>query len=57
MTLQVPARLVASPVQFNGDPVEGVRGPDVGEHTELELLATGMDWDRIEALKASGAIS
>ena len=50
-------RLVASPVQFNGDPVEGVRGPEVGEHTELELLAMGMEWDRIEALKAAGAIS
>ena len=52
-----PMRLVASPVQFNGEPVEGVRGPEVGEHTELELMAMGMDWDRIEALKASGAIS
>lgn len=52
-----PIRLVANPVRFDGKPVESVRGPEVGEHTELELMSMGIDWDRIEALKASGAIN
>jgi crotonobetainyl-CoA:carnitine CoA-transferase CaiB-like acyl-CoA transferase len=52
-----PIRLVRGPVQFNHAPVETKRGPQPSEHTETFLLEMGLDWARIERLKADGAIS
>jgi crotonobetainyl-CoA:carnitine CoA-transferase CaiB-like acyl-CoA transferase len=52
-----PIRLVRGPVQFNHAPVETTRSPEASEHTELFLMELGIDWDRIEALKAKGAIA
>ncbi len=49
-------QLVASPAQFDEVAVEVERAPEHGEHTELVLLETGMDWDELAALKESGAI-
>ncbi len=49
-------QLVASPAQFDEQAVEVSRCPEHGEHTELVLLAAGLDWDDLEAMKASGAI-
>jgi crotonobetainyl-CoA:carnitine CoA-transferase CaiB-like acyl-CoA transferase len=52
-----PLKLVRGPVQFNHQPVETTRAPEASEHTETFLLELGVEWDKIEALKAAGAIA
>jgi crotonobetainyl-CoA:carnitine CoA-transferase CaiB-like acyl-CoA transferase len=52
-----PMRLVRGPVQFDGEPVQTTRSPQASEHTELVLLEAGLEWDRIEELKAAGTIA
>jgi crotonobetainyl-CoA:carnitine CoA-transferase CaiB-like acyl-CoA transferase len=52
-----PLRLVRGPVQFDGKPLETTRSPQASEHTELVLMELGLEWERIEDLKAKGAIA
>jgi crotonobetainyl-CoA:carnitine CoA-transferase CaiB-like acyl-CoA transferase len=52
-----PFKVVRGPVQFNHEPLETTRAPQASEHTEIVLMELGMDWDRIEELKNSGAIA
>lgn len=52
-----PLRLVRGPVQFNNEALETTRSPQASEHTELVLMELGLEWDRIDALKAAGAIA
>jgi crotonobetainyl-CoA:carnitine CoA-transferase CaiB-like acyl-CoA transferase len=52
-----PLRLVRGPVQFNHEPVRTTRAPQASEHTETFLMEIGLEWDRIESLKAAGAIA
>ena len=50
-------RVVASPVQFDEQPFELRKGPEHAQHTEEILLELGLEWERITALKESGAIN
>ena len=52
-----PIKLVRGPVQFDHTPTETTRAPQASEHTEVVLMEMGFEWDRIEELKASGAIA
>jgi crotonobetainyl-CoA:carnitine CoA-transferase CaiB-like acyl-CoA transferase len=48
--------LVTNPVQFDEQPNELTRAPDLGEHTDDALRAAGYDDEQIIELKLSGAI-
>ncbi len=50
-------RLVASPVQFDVTAPQLRPGPEFAAQTEEVLLELGLDWDRIIALKAAGAVT
>lgn len=49
--------LVASPVLYDETPLTLAAMPEFAAHTEELILELGGDWDRITALKESGAIS
>jgi len=50
-------KIARGPVQFDHTPAQTCRAPQAFEHTEAICLGLGLEWERIEALKASGAIA
>ncbi|MBW8784945.1 MAG: CoA transferase [Novosphingobium sp.] len=52
-----PIKVARGPVQFDHQPTRNERAPQAAEHTEQVLLELGLEWERIERLKAAGAIA
>jgi crotonobetainyl-CoA:carnitine CoA-transferase CaiB-like acyl-CoA transferase len=53
----VPFRLVAVPVQFDGEPAPAGRAPEFNEHGDAILADLGFDWDAIVDLKVRGVVA
>jgi crotonobetainyl-CoA:carnitine CoA-transferase CaiB-like acyl-CoA transferase len=53
----VPFRLVAAPVQYEGEPARPQRAPEFNEHGDQILTDLGLDWDAIIDLKARGVVA
>ncbi|AKK25493.1 CaiB/BaiF CoA-transferase family protein [Mycobacterium sp. EPa45] len=51
-----PYRMPVNPVQFDEEHVVPDGAPEHGQHTEEVLLEAGIDWERIEHYKSTGAI-
>jgi crotonobetainyl-CoA:carnitine CoA-transferase CaiB-like acyl-CoA transferase len=49
--------LVSSPVQFDVTPPDLTPAPEFAAQTDEILAELGLDWDRILALKAAGAVT
>ena len=50
-------RLVAAPVQYDGQPAVPARAPEFNEHGDEILGALGLDMDQIIDLKARGVVA
>lgn len=51
-----PLTVVANPIVFDETQPDLARAPELGEHTDEELLALGYDWDELVDLKTRGVI-
>ncbi|MFP3899267.1 MAG: CaiB/BaiF CoA transferase family protein [Acidimicrobiia bacterium] len=49
-----PFKLVAVPVQYDGQPARPARAPEFNEHGDAILAELGLDWDAIVDLKVRG---
>lgn len=49
-------RLPTVPVQFNEQPPELRRAPELGEHTEMILMELGYEWEQIAGFQGGGVI-
>jgi crotonobetainyl-CoA:carnitine CoA-transferase CaiB-like acyl-CoA transferase len=53
----VPFKLVAVPIQFDGEPARPERAPEFNEHGDAILAELGMDWDAVVDLKVRGVVA
>jgi crotonobetainyl-CoA:carnitine CoA-transferase CaiB-like acyl-CoA transferase len=53
----VPFRLVAAPVQYDGQPAVPRRSPEFNEHGDEILGELGIDWDTVVDLKVRGVVA
>ncbi len=51
-----PFQMVASPVQFGGEPSPVRRAPEFNEHGDAILEEIGVDWDTIVDLKVRSVV-
>ncbi|ADP81178.1 CaiB/BaiF CoA transferase family protein [Pseudofrankia inefficax] len=52
-----PFQLVAAPVQFDEQPAQPGRAPELNEHGDAILAELGYDWDTVVALKVDGVVA
>ena len=52
-----PFRMVAAPVQYDGEPATPGRAPELNEHGDAILAELGYDWDAIVDLKVRGVVA
>ncbi len=52
-----PFKLVAGPVQFDGEPAIPKRAPELNEHGDAILEELGFDWDTVIDLKLRGVVA
>jgi crotonobetainyl-CoA:carnitine CoA-transferase CaiB-like acyl-CoA transferase len=53
----VPFRLVAAPLQYDGEPAQPRRAPEFNEHGDAILEELGLDWDAVVDLKVQGVVA
>jgi crotonobetainyl-CoA:carnitine CoA-transferase CaiB-like acyl-CoA transferase len=52
-----PFKLVAAPVQFDDEPAQPGRAPELNEHGDDILSELGLDWDTVVDLKVRGVVA
>lgn len=52
-----PFQLAAAPVQFDEQPAQAKRAPELNEHGDAILAELGLDWDAIVDLKVRGVVA
>jgi crotonobetainyl-CoA:carnitine CoA-transferase CaiB-like acyl-CoA transferase len=53
----LPFKLVAAPLQYDGEAARPRRGPEFNEHGDAILGELGLDWDAIVDLKVRGVVA
>ena len=53
----VPFKLVAAPIQYDGQPAATNRAPEFNEHGDAILADLGIDWDTVVDLKVRGVVA
>ena len=52
-----PFKLIAAPIQYDGEAPQPARAPEFNEHGDAILGELGLDWDTIMDLKVRGVVA